>query len=134
MDGGDDPLDQASSNSPQGCLQRSGSFRGVIMLAGLELAVLGIGTARRRYDTRVYARIYTDVAETQATKTHLPVTKRAARLQLGRELVDFFEWHLPQLAASLIGIAAGSRGRRYGLSCAFDAKKTINSLQISLPL
>ena len=82
-----------------------GSFRGVLMLAGLEVAVLGIGTARRLYDTRVYAGIYTDSADTQATKTHLPVTKRAARLQLGRELVDFFEWHLPQLAASLIGIA-----------------------------
>ena len=82
----------------------AGSFRGVWMLAALEIAVLATGTLRRLYDTRVYAGIYTDIAEQQATKLHLPVTKRAARLQLGRELVDFFEWDLPQLAASLIGI------------------------------
>lgn len=82
----------------------AGSFRGVWMLAALEIAVLTTGTMRRLYDTRVYAGIYTDIADQQANKLHLPVTKRAARLQLGRELVDFFEWELPQLAASLIGI------------------------------
>ena len=82
----------------------AGSFRGVWMLAVLEIAVLTTGTLRRLFDTRVYAGIYTDIADQQARKMHLPVTKRAARLQLGRELVDFFEWELPQLAASLIGI------------------------------
>ena len=82
----------------------AGSLRGIMMLAGLELTVLAIGVARRLYDTRVYAGIYTDIADQQAVKSHLPITKRAARLQLGRELVDFFEWELPQLAASIIGI------------------------------
>lgn len=82
----------------------AGSLRGIVMLAVLELTVLAIGVARRLYDTRVYAGIYTDVADQQAGKLHLPITKRAARLQLGRELVDFFEWELPQLAASIIGI------------------------------
>ncbi len=82
-----------------------GSLRGVFMLGVLELVVLGIGVLRRLYDTRVYAGIYTDVAFHQAAKCHLPVTKRAARLQLGRELVDFFEWELPQLVAAFIGIA-----------------------------
>ena len=82
----------------------AGSYRGVWMLAGLEVAVLGIGTFRRLYDTRVYAGIYTDVADRVASKTTTPITRRAARLQLGRELVDFFEWELPQLIASIIGI------------------------------
>ena len=82
----------------------AGSLRGIVMLAGLELTVLAIGVGRRLYDTRVYAGIYTDIADQQAVKSHLPITKRAARLQLGRELVDFFEWELPQLAASIIGI------------------------------
>ena len=82
-----------------------GELRGVLLLGVLQLVVLGIGVARRLYDTRVYAGIYTDVAWHQAAKFHLPVTKRAARLQLGRELVDFFEWELPQLVAAFIGIA-----------------------------
>ena len=81
-----------------------GSYRGVWILVALELAVLTIGTLRRLYDTRVYAGIYTDIADSTAQKFHISVTKRAARLQLGRELVDFFEWELPQLIAAVIGI------------------------------
>lgn len=81
-----------------------GSYRGIWLLLALELTVLTVGTLRRLYDTRVYAGIYTDIADRTAQKIALPVTKRAARLQLGRELVDFFEWELPQLAAALIGI------------------------------
>ncbi|MEM7501035.1 MAG: ABC transporter six-transmembrane domain-containing protein [Pseudomonadota bacterium] len=81
-----------------------GSYRGVWLLVALEVAVLTIGTLRRLYDTRVYAGIYTEIADRTAKQETLPVTKRAARLQLGRELVDFFEWELPQLVAALIGI------------------------------
>ena len=82
----------------------AGEYRGVWLLAGLEAAVLTIGVLRRLYDTRVYAGIYTDIADRVASKTSTPVTRRAARLQLGRELVDFFEWELPQLVSSVIGI------------------------------
>ena len=82
----------------------AGSYRGIWLLAALELAVLTIGTLRRLYDTRVYARMYTEIADRTAKTSTLPVTKRAARLQLGRELVDFFEWELPQLVAAVIGI------------------------------
>lgn len=82
----------------------AGSFRGVWLLVGLEVTVLAVGTLRRLYDTRVYAGIYTEIANRTARQSSLPVTKRAARLQLGRELVDFFEWELPQLVAALIGI------------------------------
>ena len=83
----------------------AGSYRGVWMLVALEVTVLTVGTLRRLYDTRVYAGIYTEIADMTAKNPSLPVTKRAARLQLGRELVDFFEWELPQLGAALIGIA-----------------------------
>lgn len=82
----------------------AGSYRGIWLLVALEVTILTVGTLRRLYDTRVYAGIYTDIADRTAQKTALPVSKRAARLQLGRELVDFFEWELPQLAAALIGI------------------------------
>lgn len=82
----------------------AGSYRGIWLLAALEVVVLTVGTLRRLYDTRVYARIYTDIADGTAKQSALPVTKRAARLQLGRELVDFFEWELPQLVSALIGI------------------------------
>ena len=82
----------------------AGSFRGIWWLVGLEIAALTIGTVRRLYDTRVYAGIYTDIANETARKTDISVSRRAARLGLARELVDFFEWELPELLAALVGI------------------------------
>lgn len=81
-----------------------GSYRGVLWLAGLELVGLTVGTLRRLYDTRVYTGIYTDVADSTAQKSGLPITQRAAHMQLARELIDFFEWQLPELLASIVGI------------------------------
>ena len=81
-----------------------GSLRGVWWLMGLELSTLAIGTVRRLYDSRVYARVYSDVAETTARRADLSVSRRAARMSLARELVDFFEWDMPELLAASIGI------------------------------
>ena len=81
-----------------------GSYRGAGILLALLLSIMVIGTLRRLYDTRVYAGIYTDIAASTAKRQELPVTKRAARLQLGHELVSFFEWELPEFVAAMIGI------------------------------
>ena len=82
----------------------AGSLRGVWWLVALEVTALLIGTGRRLYDSRVYAGIYSDVADNTAQRTDLSVSRRAARLGLARELVDFFEWELPELLAALVGI------------------------------
>ena len=82
----------------------AGQMRGVWMLVGLEVAAIIIGTLRRLYDTRVYAGIYTDIADRTAQNADIDVSRRAARLGLARELVDFFEWELPELLVALIGI------------------------------
>lgn len=82
----------------------AGSFRGIWWLVIFEVAVLTIGVGRRLFDTRVYARIYTDIADGTARKSHTPVSRRAARLGLARELVDFFEWELQELLAAAIGM------------------------------
>lgn len=81
-----------------------GSLRGVWWLVGLEFSALAIGTVRRLYDSRVYARVYSDVADSTAQRQDLSVSRRAARMSLARELVDFFEWDMPELLAASIGI------------------------------
>ena len=81
-----------------------GQLRGIWWLVTLELLTLIIGTGRRLYDTRVYARIYTDIADSTAQRLDISISRRAARLGLARELVDFFEWEMPELFAALIGI------------------------------
>jgi hypothetical protein len=82
----------------------AGSLRGIWWLVGLEAIRLIIGVGRRLYDTRVYASIYTDIADGTARKTETSVGRRAARLGLARELVDFFEWELQELLAAIIGM------------------------------
>ena len=66
------------------------NLRGLWWLVALELFALSIGTVRRLYDTRVYAVIYTDIADNTAQRLDISVSRRAARLGLARELVDFF--------------------------------------------
>lgn len=80
------------------------SYNGIIALSALLLFGLVIGVGRRLYDTRVYTGIYNDIADGTARNIELSVARRAAHLQLARELTDFFEWQLPELLASLIGI------------------------------
>jgi hypothetical protein len=82
----------------------AGSLRGIWWLIGLEAVRLVIGVGRRLYDTRVYAGIYTDIADRTARRTETSVGRRAARLGLARELVDFFEWELQELLAAIIGM------------------------------
>ena len=53
----------------------AGGFRGVWWLVGLEVGVLIIGTVRRLYDTRVYAGIYTDIADNAAQRTDISVSR-----------------------------------------------------------
>ena len=81
-----------------------GHMRGVWLFVALEVSALLVGTLRRLYDTRVYAGIYTDIADRTAQRLDIDVSRRAARLGLARELVDFFEWELPELVAALVGI------------------------------
>ena len=82
----------------------AGGLRGIWWLIALEVVTLLLGTGRRLYDTRVYAGIYTDIADNTALRKDISISRRAARLSLARELVDFFEWELPELCAALVGI------------------------------
>ena len=80
---------------------------GVVALAGLGVVVLLIGSGRRLYDTRTYARIYEDVAnETVARERQAgtEVSAVTARANLLREVVEFLENSMPEIVASVIGV------------------------------
>jgi ABC-type multidrug transport system fused ATPase/permease subunit len=66
-----------------------------------------IGALRRSVDTRVYTKIYAELAvpviQTQRQLQADPSTV-VARVGLSREFVDFFEKHIPVLATSLLSI------------------------------
>ncbi len=88
----------------------AGSYRGIYWLIALGVSSALIGSARRFYDTRVYARIYEEVAVEVLEEENAKgatVSVASARAGLLTEFVDFFEDAMPEVVGafvSLIGI------------------------------
>ena len=85
----------------------AGQWSGVMLLSGLELSRLIIGTLRRLLDTRAYSSIYATlapeiVAEQRAKGT--PESAIVTRSNLVEELVQFFENDLPYGFTSAVQI------------------------------
>ena len=79
---------------------------GLIMLGGLGVAALVIGSIRRFVDTRIYACIYETVAAELVAREHrhgVATSAISARTGLLRELVEFLENSMPESIAAIIG-------------------------------
>lgn len=74
----------------------------VAILAGLGVVAVG----RRIYDTRAYGTIRLRLgSELQRRSSALDVSRRNARIDMSRELVDFLEQDAPELITAVIQIA-----------------------------
>jgi ABC-type multidrug transport system fused ATPase/permease subunit len=73
-----------------------GSYHGLILLSGVHLAWLVIGTLRHRYDTRTYSSIYTSLVTRFLSRRidQSDVSRLSAHSTLAREFVDFLEFDL----------------------------------------
>ncbi|MEM8859620.1 MAG: ABC transporter six-transmembrane domain-containing protein, partial [Chloroflexota bacterium] len=81
------------------------SFDGLIALAFLGLTSLVISAVRRIYDSRAYAKIYTQIASELVEKEQQQassVSKISARTNLLTEIVEFLENSFPEIVNSLI--------------------------------
>lgn len=76
-----------------------GSYRGLILFGLLGLTSLILMTVRRLYDTRLYARIYEETG-IMAVKQKTKLSAKTARLNMLREIVEFFEHSMPELINS----------------------------------
>lgn len=87
-----------------------GSYQGSILLGSLGVASLIIGTLRRFYDTRVYSKIYCqiapEVADAEFNKGS-PVSKVSARSGLLTEFVEFLENSMPEIIGVIISMVGG---------------------------
>ncbi len=84
-----------------------GSFNSIYLLVGLGAASVIVGSARRFYDTRIYAHIYQTVTPEMVAREKTrsqSVSTIAARSGLLTELVEFFENALPQVFTAIIGM------------------------------
>ncbi|MEM9635458.1 MAG: ABC transporter six-transmembrane domain-containing protein [Pseudomonadota bacterium] len=88
------------------------------------LACLGlVAVGRRVYDTRAYGTIRLRLgSELQRRTSDLPVSKRSARIDMSRELVDFLEHDTPELITAIIQIVVS-----FGILIYFDLRLGISS-------
>ncbi|WP_082826909.1 ABC transporter six-transmembrane domain-containing protein [Pseudovibrio sp. Ad26] len=82
-----------------------GAFDHVIVMGGVLVGLTVIAVARRIYDTRAYGTIRLHLgAELDQRHQTKPVSKRAARLNMSRELVDYLEEEVPEVLSAVIQI------------------------------
>ncbi len=68
-------------------------------------ALICVGVVRRIYDTRAYGAIKVDLSQTLIDRTiDMPTSNTNARMDMGRELIDFLEQQVPELMTSFVHI------------------------------
>lgn len=75
--------------------------------AGIVLSFWLVGALRRAIDTRIFTKIYADLAVSVVVSERLSgqsTSTAAARVILAREFIDFFEKHLPIMATALVSL------------------------------
>lgn len=83
------------------------SSRGLFWLGAVGLLIVIAGAARRFYDTRVYSRIYTQIADEVVINEHAndsAVSVISARTGMTAELIEFLENSFPAIINCLIGL------------------------------
>lgn len=79
----------------------------ILAVTGIWVLHMSICIARLLYDTHAFTRIYSDLVErTVAVQRHANVQPEviAARVALSRELVEFFQFGVPGLVTSIVGL------------------------------
>lgn len=75
------------------------SYRGLLYFGLLGVVTLVLMTVRRLYDTRLYAKIYEHIG-LASTEQNTQLSTKTARLNMLREIVEFFEHSMPELLNS----------------------------------
>ena len=85
-------------------------WRSLLPLLGIWLAHIATGACRQLYDTRLFTRIYADIAGSMILRQRAegePTGGVTARSAMTREAVDFFEYEVPGALTSIIGLLGG---------------------------
>lgn len=91
-----------------------------------------VGAVRRSVDQRIYLRMFTeiatDVARLGQERNH-PVSRTAARAELSREYIAFFQYRLPELLEQFIAIGGAITALYF-----FDWRIAVTCTVIAIPL
>ncbi len=92
----------------------------------------GAGTLRRSLDERIYLRIFTDLAARvarQGQSRDLSTSLTAARAELSREYITFFQYRVPETIEQFVDIAGAIVALAF-----FDWRISLTCLVIVLPM
>ena len=92
----------------------------------------GVGTARRSVDQRIYLNMFTEIAtrvSRAAVQRKLNVSQTAARAQLSREFITFFQYRIPEIGEQVIAIGGALIGLMF-----FDYRIAVSCLFVVAPL
>jgi ABC-type multidrug transport system fused ATPase/permease subunit len=92
----------------------------------------GVGTARRSVDQRIYLNMFTEIATRvshAALERRLSVSQTAARAQLSREFITFFQYRVPEIGEQAIAIGGALIGLMF-----FDYRIAVSCLFVIAPL
>jgi ABC-type multidrug transport system fused ATPase/permease subunit len=91
-----------------------------------------VGAVRRSVDQRIYLRMFTDIATDVARLGHErdhPISRTAARAELSREYIAFFQYRLPELLEQFIAIGGAITALFF-----FDWRIAMTCTVIAIPL
>jgi ABC-type multidrug transport system fused ATPase/permease subunit len=92
----------------------------------------GVGAARRSIDPKIFLTIFTEVAteiSRTGNKQNLSTSKIAARAELSREFITFFQYRIPEIIEQTIAIVGAVIALMF-----FDYRIALACLFIVLPL
>ncbi|HTY60407.1 MAG TPA: ABC transporter six-transmembrane domain-containing protein, partial [Bacteroidota bacterium] len=92
----------------------------------------GVGTARRSVDQRIYLNMFTEIAtrvSRAAVERRLSISQTAARAQLSREFITFFQYRIPEIGEQVIAIGGALIGLMF-----FDYRIALSCLFVVAPL
>ncbi len=92
----------------------------------------GVGSIRRSFDQKIYLRIFTEIA-TSVSKSSihqkLSISRTAARAQLSKEFITFFQYRIPEIIEQIISIGGALIGLAF-----FDYRIALTCFIVVLPL
>ena len=108
-----------------------GSYLGLLLLCGVHVAWLIIGTFRHRLDTRTYSAIYTSLVTRFLARRfgQKDISKLSAHSTLAREFVDFLEYDLIYMMEAIYNLAGS-----LVMLCFYDKSIVLVCMAILVPV
>lgn len=110
----------------------SGALGPLILWIGVFTINSGVGSLRRSFDQKIYLRMFTEIAtmvSRSSLNQKLSISRTAARAQLSKEFITFFQYRVPEIIEQIIAIGGALIGLAF-----FDYRIALTCFIVAIPL